>query len=240
MTAYTLRLIAIITMVFDHSSYLFYGAHLSWMNFIGRIAFPIFAFQISEGYIHTHSFKKYFMRLLIFALISQIPYAFFKYSFSLDMNLNIIFTLILGLMCIAIYDLLHYKAKEKCVKKNEQFSYNLLGLIIVLCISVFADLFNFDYGFYGVFIIFLFYLYHNNKILMNTFVSILTFIYYMPYFMASNFSLIYVGLFFCSLIPLIFINLYNGQKGKNQKLLFYIFYPLHLLILCIIYKLMNM
>ena len=66
MTAYILKLIAIITMVFDHSGYLIYG-HISWMNFVGRIAFPIFAFQINEGYIHTHNLKRYFIRLIIFA-----------------------------------------------------------------------------------------------------------------------------------------------------------------------------
>ncbi len=235
MTAYALRLIAIVTMVFDHTSYLIYGSNLSWMNFIGRIAFPIFAFQISEGYIHTHNLKKYFTRLLVFAIISQIPYALFKYCFSLSMNLNIIFTLILGLLAIIIYDLLYRKAKESLIKKNEQFSYKLLGFIIVLCIAVFAEIFNFDYGFYGVFIIFLFYLYHNSKLLMNLFITLLTLMYYMPFFMASHFNLLYIGLFFCSLIPLVFINLYNGKKGKSQKLLFYIFYPLHLLIICLIH-----
>lgn len=225
MSAYVLKLIAIITMLFDHSGYLIYG-HLSWMNFVGRIAFPIFAFQISEGYIHTHNLKKYFVRLIIFALISQIPYAWFGYCFFSKMSLNIIFTLILGLLSISIYEFIISKGK-------------LLGIIIVLIIAVFADIFGFDYGFYGVFIIFLFYLYRNNKLSMNIAITILTFIYYTPYFMASNFKINYIGLFICSLIPLIFINLYNGQKGKDHKMLFYIFYPVHLLVLCLIYILLH-
>ena len=218
MTAYILKLIAIITMVFDHSGYLIYG-HLSWMNFVGRIAFPIFAFQISEGYIHTHNLKKYFVRL------------------------------ILGLFSISIYEFIVSKGTLQCAptsnydssstveqnKNNNIFQYKLLGIIIVLVIAVFADIFNFDYGFYGVFIIFLFYLYRNKKLSMNIAITILTFIYYTPYFMASNFKINYIGLFICSLIPLIFINLYNGQKGKKHKMLFYIFYPVHLLILCLIY-----
>ena len=240
MTAYALKLIAIITMAFDHAGYLIYNAHISWMNFVGRIAFPIFAFQISEGYIHTHNFKKYFARLMVFALISQIPYYWFHYCFSLSTNLNVIFTLILGLLAIATYDFFSSKAKEKYTEESDQFSYKFLGFIIALFIAVFAEMFNFDYGFYGVFIIFLFYLYRNNKILMNISVTILTFIYYMPHLMANNFSLMYVELFFCSLIPLIFINLYNGQKGKNQKMLFYIFYPVHLLVICLIYQIMHM
>lgn len=258
MSAYVLKLIAIITMVFDHSGYLIYG-HLSWMNFVGRIAFPIFAFQISEGYIHTHNLKKYFVRLIIFALISQIPYAWFGYCFFSKMSLNIIFTLILGLLSISIYEFIISKGTVHCtptsncnfsstVEQNNNnnisegsniFQYKLLGIIIVLIIAVFADIFGFDYGFYGVFIIFLFYLYRNNKLSMNIAITILTFIYYTPYFMASNFKINYIGLFICSLIPLIFINLYNGQKGRNYKMLFYIFYPVHLLVLCLIYILLH-
>lgn len=257
MSAYVLKLIAIITMVFDHSGYLIYG-HLSWMNFVGRIAFPIFAFQISEGYIHTHNLKKYFIRLIIFALISQIPYAWFGYCFFSKMSLNIIFTLILGLLSIFIYEFIISKGTVHCaptsnydlsstieenkknnISGNNIFQYKLLGVIIVLFIAFFADIFDFDYGFYGVFIIFLFYLYRNNKLLMNIAITILTFIYYTPYFMASNFNITYIGLFICSLIPLIFINLYNGQKGKDHKMLFYIFYPVHLLVLCLIYQLLH-
>lgn len=257
MNAYILKLIAIITMSFDHSGYLIYG-HISWMNFIGRIAFPIFAFQISEGYTHTRNLKKYFIRLIIFALISQIPYAWFSYCFFSHISLNIIFTLILGLLSITIYEFIVSKGTVHCAptsnydfsstieqnKKNNKpgnntFQRKLLGIIIAIFIALFADMFGFDYGFYGVFIIFLFHLFRNNKLLMNIATSILTIIYYIPYFMASNFDIRYVGLFFCSLIPLLFINLYNGQKGKDHKMLFYIFYPVHLLVLCLIYHLLQ-
>lgn len=254
MSAYVLKLIAIITMLSDHSGYLIYG-HISWMNFVGRIAFPIFAFQISEGYTHTHNLKKYFIRLIIFALISQIPYAWFSYCLFSKISLNIIFTLILGLLSITIYEFIVSKgtvhraptvnydfSSEQDIRKSPSKNisqYKLLGIIIVIFISLFADFFKFDYGFYGVFIIFLFYLCRNNKLLMNFAITILTFIYYVPYFMASNFDIRYIGLFFCSLVPLIFINLYNGQKGKDQKMLFYIFYPVHLLVLCLIYTLLH-
>ncbi len=182
MSAYVLKLIAIITMVFDHSGYLIYG-HLSWMNFVGRIAFPIFAFQISEGYIHTHNLKKYIVRLIIFAIISQVPYAWFGYCFFSKMSLNIIFTLILGLLSISIYEFILSKGKLQCVptsnydsstieQNNNIFQYKMLGIIIVLIIAVFADIFDFDYGFYGVFIIFLFYLYRNKKLSINIVITI--------------------------------------------------------------------
>ena len=80
MSSFALKLIAIISMLFDHAGYAIYGK-LSWCNFIGRLAFPIFAFQITEGYIHTKNLKNYFFRLGIFALISQIPFTCSRCSF---------------------------------------------------------------------------------------------------------------------------------------------------------------
>ena len=81
MTSFTLKIIALITMFIDHSGYVFMGS-FSFCNFIGRIAFPIFAFQITEGYLHTKNLRKYFLRLFLFALISQIPFALFNQKIS--------------------------------------------------------------------------------------------------------------------------------------------------------------
>lgn len=236
MTAFMLKLIAIITMTLDHTSYLVYG-HLSWMNFIGRIAFPIFAFQISEGFIKTHNPQNYAKRLLIFALISQLPYTWFRILFFNDVELNIIFTLILGLASIIIYNT--FSTPKKDISKSIALSYKLIGLMCVLIIALCSQKFNFDYGFYGVFIIFLFYVFHNKKLFMNLSVIALTFIFYLPNLIATNFHYKVILLFLCSLIPLIFINLYNGKKGKNYKWLFYIFYPVHLLILCLLYYIIH-
>ena len=237
MSAYILKLIAIITMTIDHSSYLIYGANLSWMNYIGRIAFPIFAFQISEGYTHTKNLKKYFSRLILFALISELPYAWFSYAFFSGIKLNIIFTLIVGLSSIYIYDLLVQKGKK--TKKESISSYKLLGVMIAVFLGLLADGIGLDYGFYGVFLIFTFYTLRNNTMLRNLGVIILTFIYYLPTLMVTNFSLSIIILALFTLIPLIFINLYNGKKGKNFKLLFYIFYPMHLFVLCLIFYILR-
>ena len=61
MSAFVLKLIAVFAMVCDHFSYLIFG-RFSFLNYIGRIAFPIFAYQITEGYVHTKSLKKYSSR----------------------------------------------------------------------------------------------------------------------------------------------------------------------------------
>ena len=233
MTAFILKLIAIITMLFDHTSFLIYnGASFSWMRCVGRIAFPIFAFQISEGYVHTKNIKKYYIRLFIFALLSEIPFAWFYYIYIGDFSVDVIFTLLFGLLSINLYDMFTNYSKNNA--KSIQILYKFVSFTFIGIIAFLAEKLSFDYGYYGVLLILLFYIFRDKKILMNIFAIILTFIYYMPRFIKYNFHKYYIILFFCTLIPLIFINLYNNKQGKKIKWLFYVFYPLHLLIICII------
>ena len=103
MSAFVLKLIAVISMLFDHTGYLIFGK-ASFFNYIGRLAFPIFAFQIAEGYTHTKNLKKYILRLFVFALISQIPFQIFSKIFFDRFLINVLFTLLFGLMGIIIYD----------------------------------------------------------------------------------------------------------------------------------------
>ena len=104
MSAFILKIIALITMTCDHISYVIFKK-FSYLNYIGRIAFPIFAFQISEGYIHTKNLKKYLLRLFVFALISQAPYALYRSAFFASFSLNVFFTLFLGLIGIILFEM---------------------------------------------------------------------------------------------------------------------------------------
>ena len=88
MSSFVLKIIAIISMFIDHIGYAIFGK-LSYFNYIGRLAFPIFAFQISEGYVHTKNLKRYFFRLFLFALISQVPFMLFTSIISDKFSLNI-------------------------------------------------------------------------------------------------------------------------------------------------------
>lgn len=81
MTSFMLKIIAIITMFCDHLGYAIFEK-FSFFNYIGRLAFPIFAFQISEGYAHTKSKKNYLMRLAMFAVVSQVPFTLFRTIFT--------------------------------------------------------------------------------------------------------------------------------------------------------------
>jgi len=215
MSSFVLKIIAIVTMFIDHIGYAIFGK-LSFFNYIGRIAFPIFAFQISEGYIHTKNFKKYFLRLFIFAIVSQIPFMLFGKIISLDFTLNIFFTLLLGLTSIYIYD------KSK---------YKIIAIIPAILIGLISQFTHCDYGFYGVAIIFMFYVFKTDIIKSSIAFMLATSIKYTIPILKYGFHNVFLYLLICTFLPIIFISLYNGKKGKDIKYLLYLFYPLHLLLI---------
>ena len=204
-------------MAFDHIGLTILNK-LPFFNLIGRLSFPIFAFQATEGYVHTKNFKNYIMKLLLFACISQIPFMLFISTFSNDIfSLNVLFTFILGLLAIHFYD----KSTNK-----------LFGTLFVLLFSIIAELLKTDYGIYGVFLMFVFYIFKNKKFLMILSSIILMILYYGFYdFKFYNLKIIYILYMLSSCFSLFFISIYNKKEGPKMKYLFYIFYPLHLLIL---------
>ena len=253
MTSFALKIIALITMFIDHSGYAIMG-HFSFFNYIGRIAFPIFAFQISEGYNHTKNLKKYFLRLGLFALVSQIPFSLFSLKYHGNpFGLNVFFTLFLGLLAIYLYDYVVKILKNSKIKsninmtsndkitsvnekKNNLFIYfgKILGIIMALLIAYVAEIINSDYGFWGVLVVFVFYIFNSKKLLTTIAFFALCTIKYIPQFVASGYNYIYIILALCTFLPILFIDLYNGKQGPKIKYLLYIFYPVHLLILALL------
>lgn len=215
MSNFILKIIAMITMFLDHLGYAIYEK-FSYFNYIGRLAFPLYAFGISEGYLHTHSKKNYLYRLGTFAIISQAPFMLFGSIFNHEFSLNIFFTLFTGLVAIIGY--------EKCTNKY-------VGLLLVACLANTAEFLHMDYGYFGVLLIFIFHIFKEKKLWMNISYVLLVLIKYLPLYIKSNFYYAYIILFICTLIPLIFINLYNGKKGLNIKYVLYGFYPVHLMCL---------
>ena len=220
MSAFMLKLIAIITMTIDHTGAIIFK-DIGILRMIGRLAFPIFAFLIANGYFHTKNLKKYILRLFVFALIAQYPFML-AFDIGNEMYLNIFFTLFLGLISIAMYD--HVANK-------------ILGLFAVAALAYSATLLNTDYGYYGVLLIFCFFAFKDDFIKMSlsiislnlAFSTINVFMY--EYFSPAMYSQC------LSCFSLIFIYCYNNRKGKSMKYLFYVFYPAHLLIIYGISKL---
>ena len=223
MSSFLLKIIACFTMLLCHIPFV-YPQYSVPLIYIGKISFPLYAFLISEGYVHTRNFSKYLTRLIVFGVISQIPaYLLFVGKSFNGLYLNIFFTLALGLLGIRIYD----KIKSKYIS---------IPLIILL--SVIAELLKFDYGAFGVLMIVCFYVFKRIKLNMVISQMFLMFILYMKkmsYYTFSLFNLQYIlfQLLF-SVISLAIILTYNGKKGKSSskiKLMFYCFYPVHLIIL---------
>lgn len=203
-------------MLSDHIGDAIYSK-FSFFNLIGRISFPIFAFQTVQGYIHTKDLKKHIMKLFIFACISQIPYMLFSTTFTNSFTLNIFFTLFLGLLTLFVYD--------KCKNK-------ILGFLFVVFASIIGKLIHIDYGAFGILLIFVFYFFKDKKVLMAISTIVLCFAKYIPSII--QFPSLYLHYLYCGLftsLSLIFILLYNKKEGPKAKYFFYIFYPLHLLIL---------
>lgn len=150
-----LKVIAIITMLIDHIGYLFFPQHIIF-RIIGRLAFPIFAYQLAMGYTYTKDMKKYAIRLLLFGVVSQAPYIL-----AFNGGLNILFTLLLSLGILYALD------KKK---------YSILVLLSILPL-----LLPFEYGYYGVFSIISFYIFRNkreNNILFQVLINTIYFLYY--------------------------------------------------------------
>lgn len=206
MTAFQIKMLAIITMVIDHIG-LFFFPQIIWLRMIGRLSFPLFAWLIANGARHTHNIRAYLIRLLLFALIAQLP--FFLANRRIDPNfftLNVLFTLFLGLVVIFF------------IKRTQNPS---LWVFITVVSSAAAQLLHTDYGAVGVVMVVLFYLFFKNFRSMLIAQSLL--MLGMVLFVWGDWMGLLEPL---GLVSLLFISLYNSKPGPKAKYLFYIFYPL--------------
>jgi len=221
MNSFELKLIAIITMLIDHIGAVLFP-DVEWLRMIGRLAFPIFAYLVSEGFFKTSDVKKYMKRLFIFALISQVP---FYLAFNEKYHLNIYFTLFLGLYAVYM-----------CENTNKSYYIWLMGLI--------GQVIGADYGIYGVLTIYIFYKYHEDfkdivkyQVILNLAYASMNILGYASYGgKLSLQNILSVSIQALSLVSLLLIKLYNGERGYSLKYVFYVFYPAHLFILYLIDK----
>ena len=196
---------------------------LFWINFvirlIGKIAFPIYAFLIVEGYKHTRDIRKYIIRLLIFGMIAEVPFDF-AYRSAISLNAqNVIFTLTLGLVSIMTWNTILGKDEDGnrnnfyLVSEKKRF-FAILSLLLYVA---FATFFRVDYYGFGVAIVWVMYVFRENIMFRNVITGVL---------LALGGPLDIGGTM--AFVPLKY---YNGEKGLKLKYLFYAFYPAHLLIL---------
>lgn len=216
--SFTLKMIAIVTMLIDHIGYIFLSGDSTSSAYtmsraIGRIAFPIFCFLLVEGFQHTRSHVNYLIRLCIFAIISEIP---FDLAFRFDpdssslfnwSHQNVFITLALGLISIFCLEELNNR--------------RIYGIPLLLTWSA-AYFSGCDYGVGGVLLINIFYLTAKNPGIQFVLIGLSMYLFFGPQELYGLFAL-----------PFIF--LYNGKRGPNAKLIFYWFYPVHLIVLYLIH-----
>ena len=218
-----LKLTAILSMLIDHVNKALIYPNLVSNNgilttvsnifdILGRIAFPLFCFMLVEGFFKTRSRKKYLLNLLIFGVISEVPFDMFTTASFYNTNWNnVMFTLALVLITIWSIDIL--KGKMQKLPKALWYFVSLLIVLIMCIVAMFLAL---DYEHHAILMGYFFYLFHDMRVF-----SIL-FGYASMY--TQPWSLLGFGLTLT----------YNGQRGKQNKWLNYWFYPVHLLILGIL------
>lgn len=244
MTAFVLKMIACIAMLIDHTAAVFESqlTQISpWLyiacRMIGRLAFPIFALGIAEGAVHTKSPRKYLLKMLIFAVIAQIPFSLMlgaKYSgFTVHLfgqelvlykELSVMATLFLGLVaCLG-------------VEKKKPF-FTVLALFAAFALDKTIGM---DYGFLGVLLIFALYLARSSsaaRFFAVIFFSLCLYLSSVASFAkclimgGGQFS--YLGLLYCAatMAAGFLILAYNKKLGRKSGMFFYAFYPIHMLAL---------
>jgi hypothetical protein len=159
-----LKLIALLTMLIDHIACLFFPEQVI-LRTIGRIAFPIFAYQISIGFKKTSSRKRYAFRLFLFACLSQIPYSWFNlelYFYWKSFNIMFTFLIALGVlqtleMCKTAFS--DYMKTREPVNIIKGLAFGILSIAVLVApeISRFKYHFSTEYGMIGILFVLLFY-----------------------------------------------------------------------------------
>ena len=241
-SGYWLKMIAVITMLIDHSAATILERILvqmpSWapatvdnweqwyrldllLRGIGRMAFPIYCFLLVEGFHYTHSRRKYAARLFVFALISEVPFDMALNQSVLEFSYNNVFcTLFLGLLVIMAADWV----MERFSSDNLTSEIGRITLLVVIGMvgcALASYVISCDYGASGVIAIYIMYLLRSKREL------------------GFALAVVSLGVFsgeleLLALLMLIPLHFYNGTRGKQHKYFFYAFYPLHLLLLALI------
>ena len=198
------------------------------MRLVGRIAFPIFAFLVFEGFMHTSDYKRYLIRVGICAILAEIPfnlivttsaniYGLTDVTTSLfyPQHQNTVFTLLLALLML--YGMKRFETEEITPKAAfKQWLGQLLCVVVACIASVFLRT---DYSYIGILFIAMLFFFRTNKKLQILFGCIV--------FLSTNIA---------SLLAFVPIAMYNGHiiRSRKFKYFFYIFYPAHLLVLYLI------
>ena len=219
----TLKGIAAALMLTDHVGAILLPEVLA-LRCVGRLAFPIFAFFIAEGYAHTRDFGRYFRRLAILAVVSEIPFNLENGAVFDPARQNVLFT-----FCLALLTL---RGLEVLGRERGFGRWAGCGLVLAAGFAA-GELLRTDYGGWGVVTVALLYLCRDGKYAKLWLFLAMAAVNGLG--MGSLTMRVFGGempiqIFAVAALPVIW--LYNGQAGpKGLRRAFYVFYPAHLLVL---------
>lgn len=222
MSSFLLRLIALLAMFADHAGLALFPA-VGAFRCVGRLAFPLYCFLLAQGYLHTRNLRAYAVRLLLLALLSEIPFDLLIFASPVSsVEQNVLFSLLLGLLALYAADAL-----------RDRPLHAWLG-VMSICVAAMAA--NVSYGWLGPVLCLAAYFGRNDRRRLT--LSMLGALgLYSLSLALSGVAASWVLVSLCAPLALIPMLLYSGKPGRRLPLLtflFYAAYPLHLAALVIL------
>ena len=214
-----LKLLACLCMLIDHIGAVLVPLRI--LRVIGRLAFPIYCFLLTEGAIHTRSPFRYGLRLAVGMLLSEIPFDLLFYGKLTFEHQSVMVTLLLGFLGTQFYKSLPVR---------------WLRPVVWLPLAAAADLLHTDYGGYGVILIAVFTMLPGRNWLVIR-VLLMTALFFLMNSANVHVFGLSVPIQIFAILALIPMELYNGKKagsGKTIQWIFYLFYPAHMLVLLLL------
>ena len=221
MTSFMLRLLALLSMLADHTGLALFP-RIGVFRCVGRLAFPLYCFLLVQGYIHTRDVRAYARRLLLLAILSEIPFDLLIFGrVSCTVEQNVLFSLLLGLAAVWIVD--RYESEPAKAA---------LGTLLVFMLSMLARV---SYGWLGVALCLWFYKLRRSRVRQALCILPIEGVYCLSLAL-SGVEQSWVLVSLCAMLSAVPVLLYNGKPGLRNRLisfLFYAAYPLHIVALLI-------
>ena len=255
MSVFAIKILALVTMVIDHSAYYLYSSSLIGyglyfaMRTAGRIAFPLYAFLLVNGFEKTSNRGKYLSRLVLFAAVSQLPYTIVfsqeNYRLSAVSGFELLWPWYIAVpavlaVCAVWYFCVRRDTSVVSLAAAFMLAVSLAGMSVLAmlvsrpanfgqalaCLAAFVIcaiciLPNSDYGWYGFALMMFLWFSRRSKPLQAAVLLLWCYAEYVVYI--HNWA--YFAAAALAVIPVL---LYNGRRGRPVKLFFYMIYPLHL------------
>jgi len=219
LSSFSLRLLALLAMCLDHAGLSLFPA-ASYLRAIGRMAFPLYCFLLVQGFVHTRDVRAYGRRLLLFALVSEIPFDLLIFGrLSSGVEQNVLFSLLFSLMALTAYDALRDRP--------------LQAYLVCCALAVSAMALRLSFGWLSVVLCLCFYGARESRLRTALLASGALTLYALS-LLLSGVDRSWALTSFCSLLSLPLILLYSGKPGPRRPWLsfaFYAAYPAHLLLL---------